>query len=272
MNLQLKKFNMKMIKDDEIVVIMGKRNTGKSFLTKDLLYYKRHIPVGTVISPTENANRFYSDMVPPIFIHDEYSPGVISSFMKKQKRLKKRKKNGEKDIDNRAFLIFDDCLFDSDWKKDKHIREIFMNGRHWDIQFILIMQWMLGIAPKLRCNVDWVFILRENIGANRKRLYEYYAGMFPTFEMFCSTMDQCTNNYECLVIHNSSRSNKLEDQVFWYKASAHDKFRTCCDEAWIYSNENYVEQDDDDSDNGGTIDDYLQSKRKGPYIRIQKTD
>ena len=28
MNLQLKKFNMNMIKDDEVVVMIGKRNTG----------------------------------------------------------------------------------------------------------------------------------------------------------------------------------------------------------------------------------------------------
>ena len=48
MQLQLKKFNMKMIKDDEVVVFIGKRNTGKSFLTKDMLYYKKHLPVQLV--------------------------------------------------------------------------------------------------------------------------------------------------------------------------------------------------------------------------------
>ena len=31
-------------------------------------------------------------------------------------------------------------------------------------------------------------------------------------------MDQCTENYECLVISNNAKSNKLEDQIFWYKA------------------------------------------------------
>ena len=272
MQLQLKKFNMKMIKDDEVVVMIGKRNTGKSFLTKDLLYYKKHLPVGTVISPTENANRFYSDIVPPIFIHDEYTPTVVSSFMKKQKRMKKRKLAGD-NIDNNAFLILDDCLYDADWKKDKRIKEIFMNGRHWNIQFVLIMQYALGIPPNLRTNIDWVFILRENIMSNRKRLYEQYAGMFPTFEMFCSTMDQCTNNYECLVVHCSSRSNKLEDQVFWYKADAHENFRTCCNEAWRYSDEHYIRDDgESDEDNNTTIDEYIQTKRKGPFLRIQKTD
>ena len=83
-------------------------------------------------------------------------------------------------------------------------------------------------------------------------------------------MDQCTNNYECLVIHNSSRSNKLEEQVFWYKADAHENFRTCTPEAWVYSQENYIEDDEDLEDNNTSLEEYIQSKRKGPYLKIKK--
>ena len=43
--------------------------------------------------------------------------------------------------------------------------------------------------------------------------------MFSTFESFCQVMDQCTENYECLVVCNNSKSNRLEEQIFWYKAS-----------------------------------------------------
>ena len=78
-----------------------------------------------------------------------------------------------------------------------------MNGRHWHILFIITMQYPLGIPPNLRTNIDYVFILRENIVSNRKRIYDNYAGMFPTFEVFCQVMDQCTENYECLVINNN---------------------------------------------------------------------
>lgn len=140
MSLKLKKFNMNMIKDDSVVVMIGKRNTGKSFLTKDLLYHHQDLPAGTVISPTEHANQFYTHIVPPIFIHSEYEPKITNEFMKRQKMLKKRIMNGEKDIDGRAFLIMDDCLYDNDWKKDKIIREIFMNGRHYNIFFLLLLQ------------------------------------------------------------------------------------------------------------------------------------
>ncbi len=266
MSLQLKRFNMNMIDDDATVVLIGKRNTGKSYLTRDMLYYKQDLPAGTVISPTENANKFYGNIIPPIFIHDEYEPKITNEFIKRQKTLKKKIVSGEDDIDNRAFLIMDDCLYDNDWKKDKRIREIFMNGRHWGIFFVLSMQYAIGIPPNLRSNIDWVFLLRENIHQNRRKLYENFAGMFHTFEMFCQTMDACTENYECLVIHNGSKSNKLEDQVFWYKANDHEDFKICCPEAWQYSNANY--NNDEDSDDGDVSE--LFKKKNKVNLRIKK--
>jgi hypothetical protein len=107
-----------------------------------------------------------------------------------------------------------------------------MNGRHIDMVTMITMQYPLGITPNLRTNIDFVFILRDNNISNRKRIYDNYAGMFHTFEMFCQFMDQCTENFECLVIANGVQSNKLEDQVFWYKASDHPSFKMCDDSLW----------------------------------------
>jgi hypothetical protein len=42
--------------------------------------------------------------------------------------------------------------------------------------------------------------------------------MFPTLEAFCAVMDQTTENFECLVINNNAKTNKLQEQIFWYKA------------------------------------------------------
>ena len=124
-----------------------------------------------------------------------------------------------------------------------------MNGRHFKILFIITMQYALGIPPNLRTNIDYVFILRENYMSNRKRLYEHYAGMFPNFEMFCQVMDQCTENYECLVIHNNAKSNKLCDQVFWYKAEIHDEVKLGSPEYWKYSANNSSDENTNDEMN-----------------------
>ena len=47
--LELKKFDITSIKKDKVCVFIGKRETGKSFLVRDLLYYHQDIPIGTVI-------------------------------------------------------------------------------------------------------------------------------------------------------------------------------------------------------------------------------
>ena len=45
MRLQLRKFDMSSIAADKVVVMIGKRDTGKSFLCKDLLWHHQKIPV-----------------------------------------------------------------------------------------------------------------------------------------------------------------------------------------------------------------------------------
>jgi hypothetical protein len=273
MQLKLKKFDMSKISDDRVVVFIGKRNTGKSFLVRDLLYYHRDLPIGTVISGTEGANRFYADMVPGLFIHDEFTPELVDKVLKRQmmvmKRVNKEKMlYGKSSLDPRAFLILDDCLHDATWARDKNIRYLFMNGRHQKVFFIVTMQYPLGVPPNLRTNIDYVFICRENNYQNRKRIYDCYAGMFPNFDVFCSVMDACTENYECLVIDNTCKSNKLQDQVYWYKADPHEPFTVCSREMWQIHNENINEGVDEEEEELFTPDAF--KKKRSININVKK--
>jgi len=274
MNLELKKFDMKNIKfkssetQGPVIVLIGRRDTGKSFLVKDLLYHHQDIPIGTVISGTEAGNGFYAKMVPKLFIHDEYNTAIIENILKRQKMVikqinKETAAYGRCNIDGRAFVILDDCLYDNSWARDKLMRLLFMNGRHWKIMLVITMQYPLGVPPNLRTNIDYTFILREPYINNRKRIYENYAGMFPTFESFCQVMDQCTENYECLVIANNAKSNKLDDQIFWYKADAHREFKLGSKEFWEMSKD--IGSDDDEE----VFD--PKTQRKGPRINVKKS-
>tara|TARA_Y100000389_G_scaffold182177_1_gene198571 strand:- start:801 stop:1634 length:834 start_codon:yes stop_codon:yes gene_type:complete len=275
MTLELKKFNMRKItfKPDEnkgpVIVLIGRRDTGKSYLVKDLLYYHQDIPIGTVISGTEMGNGFYSKHVPKLFIHNEYSSGIIENILKRQKTvLRQVKKEIEtykrSNIDPRTFTILDDCLYDATWTKDKVMRLLFMNGRHWKVMLVITMQYPLGIPPNLRTNIDYVFLLREPYIANRKRIYENYAGMFPTFESFCQVMDQCTENYECLVIDNNTKSNQLHDQIFWYKAEPHNDFKLGSKEFWELSKDINSDEEEERYDPSS-------EKKRGKSINVRKT-
>ena len=277
MTLELKKFDMRHIsfRPEEnkgpVVVLIGRRDTGKSYLVRDLLFYHQDIPIGTVISGTEAGNGFYSAHVPKLFIHEEYNTAIIENILKRQRTVLKQVKKEvtqykRSTIDPRAFVILDDCLYDATWTKDKMMRLLFMNGRHWKIMLIITMQYPLGIPPNLRTNIDYVFILREPYINNRKRIWENYAGMFPTFESFCQVMDQCTENFECLVINNNSKSNKLHDQIFWYKAEPHPDFKLGSKEFWELSKDISSDNEDEPS-----YDPQNTKKRgQGPKINVRK--
>lgn len=267
----LRRFNMQWIGDNKIIIFIGKRNTGKSCLVLDYLYHHSDIPVGTVISPTDDFNLTYKPHIPSIFIHDEFTPELINNFLQRQKEIVRKTKveSGYRDVDPRAFLILDDCLYDAKaWVNDKNIKWIFMNGRHAQVTMLLTAQYVMGIPPTLRTNVDYIFICKEPKYSNKKKLFEHYCGMFPTFEMFNQVLTACTSNYGCLVIDNSSTSDRLEDQVFWYKADLHnDRFRLCYDVFWE-NNDLFVnaakeeEKLEDENNNLNDFQKYTMSKNK----------
>jgi hypothetical protein len=232
--LTLKEFDMNNIKDDSVCVFIGKRNTGKSFCVRDLMYHKRDFPAGKVISATEEANKFYGEFAPPAIISYDYEDRILDKFFMRQQILKEKKMSDPnfKYVDSRGFLVLDDLMFNDDWIKYRTTKKIFMNGRHYDILFIITMQYPLGIPPTLRSNIDYVFLFRDNIDANRKRLYENYAGMFPSFNCLCETLDKYTEDYGCIVICNNTQSNELSDQIFKYKAQKAPEFKICDPILW----------------------------------------
>jgi hypothetical protein len=272
-NVSLKKFDMARIPQDAVAIFIGRRRTGKSTLVRDLLFHHKEMPLGTVISGTEESNSFYGKMIPPIFIHGEYTPFILANFVKRQKMImarimREQSGGGKSRLDPRSFMILDDCMYDDSWTHDKNIRYLFMNGRWLKVFFIITMQYPLGIQPALRTNVDYVFILREPYTNNRKRIYENYASAFPSFEFFCQIMGQCTQNYECLVIDNTSQSSKLEDCIFWYKADIHQEFRIGAPEFWQHSANYY--RDKEEEEGMGNYNPNDARKLKGPSINVQK--
>jgi hypothetical protein len=248
MALGIRKFNMRDMLFDKnesngpVVVMLGMRGNGKTYLVKDLLFYHQDVPIMTVISGTEAGNGFYKPLVPKMFIHHEYSPELITNVLLYQKKVLRQIKHNKNtfqsnQIDPRTIVLFDDCLYDDKWTRDRLMRCLFMNGRHWKVMLIVTMQYCMGIPPILRGQIDYVFILRENKMANRRKIYENYASIFPTFEAFCTVLDQTTENYECLVINNIVKSNRLMDQIFWYKAEPHNDFRLCLPKYWEISDQ-----------------------------------
>jgi hypothetical protein len=80
-------------------------------------------------------------------------------------------------------------------------------------------------------------------------------------------LDATTENYECLVIDNTSKSNRLEDQVYWYKAAVHEPFTIGSRELWELHN-----QCDEDEQEEELFDITQYKKKKNtPPLSVKKT-
>lgn len=265
--LSLKKFKIKSLNPDSTILLYGRRRSGKSYLARDIFYNHKEIPMGLAFSATEEANPFFGDFIPDTFIHGEYNSHMVKNLMTKQsQKVKHARKNGYAATDgkhagNRAFVILDDMLASaSSWKKEQSIKEIFLNGRHYNIFFILTMQYPVGIPPVLRSNIDYIFIFNEPSIANRKKLYDNYCGMIPSFDHFCNILDSCTQDHECLVVKSSGNSTDLKDQIFWYKAQPHDSFRVGHPKIWEFHNSHYNNRYDKERDHEQEEVDRLKKK------------
>ena len=246
MLVQLKKLDPKSIPDNAVCLFVGKRGTGKTTCLKDVLYHHRHVQAGVCMSATEECNEFWKGCIPDTFIFNEYDPVVTRKLIKRQRKARQAGVNPKP-----VFFIAEDVLYDKRLSHDMNVRGIFMNGRHWNILFLITMQYVLDIPPGMRSNVDFIFAFREHVMASKEKLWKSFFGIFPTYEMFDQVFNACTEGYDCLVLDNTRKTNKIEECVFWYKAEQHGDFKAGSKEYWAFHVMNYspksgVESSDDE--------------------------
>ena len=212
--VRLKQFDVTTMKPHRIILVVGKRGTGKSVLQRDLMYNMREkIDFGLAMTPTEETAEMFRQHMPDDWIYSSFSTTKLDTMLIVQRDAVRHKKARS------LFLILDDCMYDKKILKGVGIRDLFMNGRHLNITVCNTMQYIMDMGPDLRTQVDYVFALRENIISNKSKLWKYFFGMFEKYEDFAKVMDKCTEHHGALVMDNTAGSNQIEDSIFWYKAT-----------------------------------------------------
>jgi hypothetical protein len=187
--------------------------THNTYAITSLLYQKRHIfPFGMVFSGTEKVTGYWGKIFPDSFVFPNLQLSRITDFLRQQELNKKHLQNPW------SVLLLDDCAFESKLFKSELFKEIFNNGRHYKFWLILSLQYPSEIAPCLRQNIDYTFIYKNNNINERKKIYENYASVIPSFNLFCAIMDEVTKDYTALVIDNLSQSTDFQDCIYWFRA------------------------------------------------------
>ena len=230
--LNIRRFDPTTMKPHRIIICIGKRGTGKSVLIRDLLGHLSRcaqLNYGLAMSPTYESAEEFIKIMPPSSVYRECRSDIVEAMVDYQERT--AHKSGGHSLRS-LYLVLDDCLYDKAVLKSKHIRSMFMNGRHAKLTLMCAAQYLMDLDPSLRSQCDYIFALRENIHANRERLFKNFFGCFSRYEEFAKVFDACTANFECLVIDNTVQSNNIEDCIFWYKANVDRPPCRLCDDAF----------------------------------------
>lgn len=264
MLLQLRKFDPTTVPENAVCLFVGKRGTGKTTCLKDILYFHRDIHAGVCMSATEECNEFWKGCIPDTFIFNDYDPRATRKLIRRQRKARQAGR-----VPRPVFFVAEDILYDKRLSHDASVRGIFMNGRHWNILLLITMQYVLDIPPAMRSNVDYVFAFREHVIANKEKLWRGFFGIFPTFDVFDQVFNACTEGYDCLVLDNTRKTNKIEDCVSWYRADQRPPFKVGSKEYWAFHVMNY-----DPADNllGSSSDDEDLRRPRTKKHLIQKLD
>jgi AAA+ ATPase superfamily predicted ATPase len=234
-------------------VCIGRRNTGKTTLLENILYNNRgRYNLGMIMSPTMSTQQRFLKIAPRCLVGD-YDPDKFKRYIQ---FLEKTSLQQGSNIDILETLyVLDDCAFDKVLYKSKEMRKLAFNGRHFKMDCIFSVHYCMDITPDIRSNIDYMFILKESRLDSRIKLHKNFFGVISKFSDFCSVLDKCTENYECLVLDNTVSSNNPEDCLFYYKANPNlesfhlfDPFFWKCSEAWFRYNEKKEKKDSRDTD------------------------
>jgi energy-coupling factor transporter ATP-binding protein EcfA2 len=250
---RFKKFERRMIEPGSVVVIIGKKGSGKTTVLADVCHSMRGCPEVTLFQKTYRTNPIFHDVVPPIFCHRRWDRKTVSQIIAHcEKNNARRLKQGRPPIYHT--LVIDDLACDPDFLKDPQLEELFMNARWLKLNILVTLQDALKIHPALRGNTDWVFALKENNPNARKRLRDHYFGLLG--KNFDRIYDQMTDNRGVIILNNTGTSTNVEDQYFFWRATVRDfhtypklkKWKMGSKKYWAFNYQHFDKNFDKSSD------------------------
>jgi GTPase SAR1 family protein len=222
MELEIRPWDPSTMPSDATILLVGKRNTGKTTLTRDLMYHMRNkLDLVVGMNPTEMANHNLEFFIPKALIYHCFSDEKLAHILEWQRRCVANQKA------MKLGFVMDDCMSEQTvgfgGKKKKvmgsnDINKVFKLGRHLKMFYINAMQYIKDAPPDIRGNVDLLFAFNTTSGTEREKLWKEYFAMFKNFRDFSKVFDTCAQGYDCIVLDTRKASQKASDCVFYYRA------------------------------------------------------
>lgn len=171
-----------------LIIITASIGSGKSHFIKYIMYSnQKKFSYGIVFSHTAFNEKNFT-YIPKQFIHSTYNPDILLNLMKIQESFPQESRP-------LAFVILDDCLFDS-WVNCKYFNRLITQVRHYNIFVIISTQYVNKVSPMIRENAMQVAIFQTDVERSLKSLYESYGQYFKTLQDFKTYIMKNTGDYK----------------------------------------------------------------------------
>jgi len=186
------------------MVVVSKRNSGKSYLTKHLLNMfmieNKLFDYIVLFSSTAHLTKDF-ECLPKKAIQDDFSTTKINKILEHQKKSK------DSNNPKQCLIILDDTIgqkLDISFKTNLDL--LFSRGRHYNISIIFISQYIKNyISTTIRNNIDYLLFSVNNYNVI-KIIYDLvvYNGNIKEFIKF---VNEKTKNFTFLIYNNLNYSD-----------------------------------------------------------------
>jgi AAA+ ATPase superfamily predicted ATPase len=125
MQVKIKKLEVATIKPHRLILLIGRRSSGKSTLLRDLLAnFKERFDYVVAMCPTMESSTMLRQCLPESCVYDRFLQSKVDALVKLASELAAAGK------ERRFALILDDVMYDKAICRTPAFRFLFYNGRH----------------------------------------------------------------------------------------------------------------------------------------------
>lgn len=230
---QIKDFDAQMIKPRSVIMVLGKRNTGKSVLVNHLIseLYDRYDDF-YVFSKTASLNFPYPfPWCPEKNRIDGLNLSKLQEIYNNQREDIKKYQNIDDKRVKHICILLDDVISESVISKrgsNTLLVEYAVNSRHCKLDLYLTSQVLQsGFSPQIRRNVDYFFSFRINDGSTMEGFCKLYLSRFK--KLGPDIVDNITNydDFYTIVADNkeSSKMKNITDYIYKYRAELKKEYK-----------------------------------------------
>src|SRR5579872_95330 len=146
--LAVKEFELDTMCKYPLILIIGKRGSGRELLGATLLnhmlqQYMNNTTDTYIFSPTEKENPFYSLRYPSTNIEHAYNLDTIEKIITESSKTECSKDK---------IILFDNCFFNHNPYRNNILYDMIMNGKDYRCTIIIIVSTSFGIPIEISTN------------------------------------------------------------------------------------------------------------------------